>query len=153
MVVAAAWAPQIQGFPTLWQYLQSVLSYVVPPVVAVFLLGIFWQRANRHGAFYTLAIGVPLGISGFVANEVFRLSSIQFLYAAGTSFATSCLILAGVSLATSPPPREKVEDLTWKRTMWTEETRALRGTPPYRNYRYLSLALLVVTAVIVIWWW
>ena len=153
MVVAAAWAPQIQGFPTLWQYLQSVLSYVVPPVVAVFLLGILWRRANRHGAFYTLAIGVPLGIAGFVANEVFRLSSIQFLYAAGISFAASCLILVGVSLATSPPPPEKVEGLTWKREMWTEESRALEGTPAYRNYRYLSLALLLATAVMVVWWW
>ncbi|CAN5588037.1 sodium:solute symporter [soil metagenome] len=153
MVVAAAWAPQIQRFPTLWQYLQSVLSYVVPPVVAVFLLGILWRRANRHGAFYTLAIGVPLGLAGFIANEVFRLSSIQFLYAAGISFAASCLLLVTVSLATSPPPQEKVENLTWKRGMWTEESRALDGTPPYLNYRYISLALLVATAAMVIWWW
>lgn len=153
MVVAAAWAPQIQGFQTLWQYLQSVLSYVVPPVVAVFILGIFWRRANRHGAFYTLAVGVPLGIAGFVANEVFRLSSIQFLYAAGISFAASCLILAGVSLATSPPPRESTEGLTWGRETWAEDSRALEGTPPYRNYRYQALALLAATAVIVIWWW
>ena len=153
MVVAAAWAPQIQRFPTLWQYLQSVLSYVVPPVVVVFLLGILWRRANRHGAFYTLVIGVPLGVAGFVANEVYRLSSIQFLYAAGISFAASCLILVSVSLATSPPPREKVESLTWRRELWTAESRALEGTPPYRNYRYLSLVLLAATAALVIWWW
>lgn len=153
MIVAAAWAPQIQGFQTLWQYLQSVLSYVVPPVVAVFVLGIFWRRINRQGAFYTLSIGVPLGIAGFVANEVYRLSSIQFLYAAGISFAVSCLILVGVSLATSPPPRESTEGLTWRRGMWAEDSRSLEGTPPYRNYRYLSLALLAVTAAIVIWWW
>ncbi|MGB3633099.1 MAG: hypothetical protein WA982_03580, partial [Rubrobacteraceae bacterium] len=153
MVVAAAWAPQIQRFPTLWQYLQSVLSYVVPPVVAVFLLGILWRRANRHGAFYTLAIGVPLGLAGFISNEVFSLISIQFLYAAGISFAGSCLLLAGVSLATAAPPREKVEGLTWRREIWTEESRALRGVPPYLNYRYLSLALLAATAGMVIWWW
>lgn len=122
-------------------------------MVAVFILGMFWRRANRHGAFYTLAIGVPLGVAGFVANEVFRLSSIQFLYAAGISFAASCLLLFFVSLATSPPPREKMEDLTWQRGMWTEESRALEGVPVYRNYRYLSLALLAVTAGVVIWWW
>lgn len=153
MVVAAAWAPQIQQFPTLWQYLQSVLSYIVPPVVVVFLLGIFWRRANRHGAFYTLAVGVPLGIAGFVANEVYQISSIQFLYAAGISFAVSCLILISVSLATSPPPEEKVEGLTWRRELWTSESRALEGTPAYRNYRYLSFVLLAVTAALVIWWW
>ncbi len=153
MVVAAAWAPQIQRFPTLWQYLQSVLSYVVPPVVAVFVLGILWRRANRHGAFYTLAIGVPLGVAGFVANEVFRLSSIQFLYVAGISFAVSCLLLVTVSLATAAPPREKVDGLTWERSIWAEESRALQNVPPYLNYRYLSLGLLAATAAIVIWWW
>jgi SSS family solute:Na+ symporter len=94
-----------------------------------------------------------LGIAGFVANEVFRFSSIQFLYAAGISFAASCLILVGVSLATSPPPQEKVEGLTWKRETWAEESRALENTPVYLNYRYLSLALLGVTAAVVIWWW
>ncbi|MGF1471000.1 MAG: sodium:solute symporter [Rubrobacteraceae bacterium] len=152
MIVAAAWAPQIQNFPTLWIYLQSILSYVVPPVVAVFLLGIFWSRINRHGAFYTLVIGVPLGIVGFVVNEVFRLSSIQFLYASGISFAASCLVLVTLSLATEPPPEDKTEGLTWKRALWTAESRALADRPFYLNYRYHALALILATAGMVIWW-
>ena len=78
------------------------LSYVVPPVVAVFLLGISCGGGQTGTARSTRSLsGFRWGLRGFVANEVFRLSSIQFLYAAGISFAASCLILVGVSLATS----------------------------------------------------
>jgi len=67
MVFAILWTPQISHFPTLWQYLQSILSYLTPPVVAVFLLGLFWPRANGAGAFAGLVVGVPLGLIGWVA--------------------------------------------------------------------------------------
>ena len=50
MLAAAAWAPQIVKFPTLWQYLQSALSHIVPPIAALFFMGVFWRRANAHGA-------------------------------------------------------------------------------------------------------
>ena len=153
MVVAIIWAPQITRFPTLWQYLQSVLAYITPPVVVVFLGGIFWARANRHGGFATLAIGVPLGIFGFVLNEILGVFKIQFLYASGISLVVSFLILAGVSLATDPPPSEKTEGLTWHRELWREESRDLEDMPWYYNYRYLSILLFVVTAAVVIWWW
>ena len=61
MVLAALWAPQITRFPSLWQYLQSILSYVTPPIVAIFLLGLFWRRASATGAVATLGAGVTIG--------------------------------------------------------------------------------------------
>ena len=41
MVLAVLWAPQIQRFPSLFRYLQATLSYTVPPIVALFLIGLF----------------------------------------------------------------------------------------------------------------
>jgi len=46
MILAALWAPQIEKFGSLFKYLQRVLSYTVPPVVAMFLIGLFFKRAN-----------------------------------------------------------------------------------------------------------
>jgi SSS family solute:Na+ symporter len=46
LLVAVAWAPQLQRFPSLWQYLQAVLAYVVPPVVTLFVSGMFWRAAT-----------------------------------------------------------------------------------------------------------
>lgn len=153
VVLAAVWAPQVSSFPTLWQYLQSALSYLTPPIVAVFVLGIFWRRANGYGAFTALIVGVPLGVVGFILNEVIGVFQIQFLYASGIMFAMSCLILAAVSLATPAPSEEEVKDYTWRREFWREESEELENKPWYKNYRYLTLGLILITAPIVIWWW
>src|SRR3546814_2168285 len=50
MVLAVYWAPQIERFASLWQYLQAVLAYAVGPICALFLVGLFWRGANASGA-------------------------------------------------------------------------------------------------------
>jgi SSS family solute:Na+ symporter len=154
LIFAVLWAPQIGRFGTLYGYLQSVLSFVTPPIVATFLLGIMWRRTSAAAAFTTLSTMIPLGIVAFVFTQIpaLQIFEIQFLYAAGISFALSLLLLVGVSLVTAPPSREVVENLTWRPELWRIETEELRGTPWYLNYRYLSIALLVATAAVVIWW-
>ena len=107
MVAAAAWAPQIAYFPNLWTYLQSILSYVTPPTVAIFLLGLFWPRGNRHGAAWTLLLALPLGIAGWVANEILHITKLQYLYAGGMMFLLCCLVFIAVSLLTPPPIRKR----------------------------------------------
>lgn len=150
LIVAIIWAPTIAQFDTLYQYLQSILSYTVPPVVAVFLLGIMWRRINATAAFVTLITLIPLGVVAFILNEVLAESSpIQFLYAAGISFAASLLMLTVISLLGAVPDREKTDELTWQPSYWREETRELRGKPLWQNYRFLSIVMLVSTLVIV----
>ena len=153
MIIAIAWAPQIQYFPSLWVYLQSVLSYVTPPIVAVFLTGIFWQRANRYAAFATLIIGVIGGVIGFITVEILESIDIHFLYAAGISFVGSVLLMIVVSVMTPPEPNDKVASLVWHPSMWHTETVALKDKPAWQNYRYQSVALLMMTALVVGWFW
>lgn len=153
MLFALIWAPQIQHFETLWGYIQSVGSYFTPSIVAAFVIGLFWRRANAHGAFWTLVILLPIGIAGFIVTEVAGLISFQFLYAAGILFGLACLLLVGISLATDAPPADKVDGLVWRRAMWREESAELNEVPWYRNYRYWSVALFVLVAIIVIPFW
>ena len=153
MVLAAAWAPQIQRFPTLWQYLQSVLSYIVPPVVAVFLVAMFWRRATSAAALVTIAAGVPLGLAGWVAVEIAGVVRIQYLYACGVVFAASVGSMVGVSACTRPPARERVDAHIWQPRLWREDTLALRDRPWYESYRMHALALVGLSAAIVAWWW
>ena len=150
MVIAAVWAPRIQEFPTLWQYLQSILSYVTPPVVVVFLAGVFWKRATATASFLTLALGVPLGGAAWVLNEIAEKFSIQYLYACGILFVLNCAVMITVSLLT-----EKRDVSAAKETMGAEEISRSAGQVSllWRDYRFLSAALLILTAVILIWWW
>lgn len=153
MVLSTFWAPQIARFPSLWQYLQSILAYITPPVVVVFILGIFWRRGTAAAAFATLAAGVPIGVSGWYLNEIANVYQIQFLYACGLMTVLSSLIFITVSLISSRPSQAQVAPLTWNRVHWQAESTHLRKIPWYRNYRYQSAGLLAISAVIVAMWW
>jgi SSS family solute:Na+ symporter len=151
LVVAILWAPFIGQFDTLYQYLQSVLSFLVPPVVAVFLAGIAWKRISATAAFLTLVIMQPVGLAAFILTQVLpEEPSIQFLYAAGISLALSVALLVLISLLGPSPDESKTAELTWKHEYWAEESKELKGTPFWANYRYLSIGLLALTAVIVV---
>jgi solute:Na+ symporter, SSS family len=41
------WAPQIQHFDSVVKYFQQLLSYMAPPVVAVFLAGLVLEAGER----------------------------------------------------------------------------------------------------------
>jgi SSS family solute:Na+ symporter len=152
MVLAAAWAPHIARFPTLWQYLQSVLAYVTPPVVAVFLAGLLWRRANRAGALAALGLGVPLGVAAWAANEVWAWTGVPYLYASAAMLGVSAVLLAVASLATAPPAAEQAA-LTWSPAQWRAESAELAGRPWYADPRHQSLGLLGLAAGLVVWWW
>lgn len=149
LIVAVVWAPTISQFDTLYSYLQSILSYLVPPVVATFLLGIMWTRITSTAGFVTLVTMVPLGAVGFVLIQILGLIQIQFLYVAGISLVISLLLLVGISLLGESPNRERLQNVTWQPYIWREETEELRGKPLYQNYRFWSVALLISTAIIV----
>ena len=153
MVLSAAWAPQITRFPTLWQYLQSVLSYVTPPVAAVFLLGMLWRRATPTAAVVTFAIALPTALGGWVVNEIAGVLAIQYLYASGVMFAFSAALMIGVSMVTRPVDSNRLEATVWRPALWRAESHELRGVPWYRNWRVEATLLLAAAAAIVVWWW
>ena len=49
----------------LFNYIQSITSYLAPPICAVYLLAIFWPRTNEPGAFWGLMLGLVLGLVRF----------------------------------------------------------------------------------------
>jgi SSS family solute:Na+ symporter len=149
MVFAILWTPQIAHFPTLWQYLQSILSYLTPPVVAVFVCGLFWRRANGAGALAGLTVGVPLGVAGWLAVELWDFFELQYLYAASVMFAIGLLLVVAVSLATPPPDATHIEGHVWK----PADAAVAPATRWFANYKHQSLALLALTTALVAWWW
>jgi SSS family solute:Na+ symporter len=153
--VAALWAPQIQKFDSVVKYFQELLSFVVPPVVAVFVLGLFWKRASGTGAFAGLMSGLGIAILLALDRKVFHatpLADMNFLYVAPIIFVLSGIIIVLVSQLTAPPSEAKVASYVWKSSAFAEESAELAALPWYQNYRYLSVLLLVVTAIFVFIW-
>jgi solute:Na+ symporter, SSS family len=61
MVIALILAqPFLGGMTSAFQTIQEYTGFVAPGVVAVFLLGLFWKRANAAGAFALLISSVGL---------------------------------------------------------------------------------------------
>ncbi len=149
MVFAVLWTPQISRFPNLWQYLQSILSYLTPPVVAVFLLGLFWRRANGPGATAGLVVGVPMGLVGWACVEWLALFELQYLYAAMVMFVVGLVLVVVTSLLTPAPDPSKLQGHVWRR----QDAAVELGTAWYRDYRIQSATLAAVTLAVVVWWW
>jgi SSS family solute:Na+ symporter len=149
MALAVVWAPQIDHFQSLWQYLQATLAYAVPPVLALFLVGMFWPGANATGAAATLLLGTACGIAMFVSNVVLGWTDIHFLYVAPILLAVSSVVLVGVSLATGHAGSAGGQALVWTPAFFRAETVTLRIEPLWRNYRVLAAVLLLLTGSLV----
>jgi SSS family solute:Na+ symporter len=148
-ILAVVWAPQIERFGSLWQYVQGMLAYVVPPITALYLVGLFWPRANSRGAIACLLSGLLCGMALFAANPVLHLIHLHFLYVAPILFVQSATVLVLVSLATDADPPEKSAGLTWSPAFFRAETKALALQPLWSNYRVLGGVLILVTAALV----
>lgn len=153
VVLASIWVPFIeQVSDSLWGYLQLVIAFTCPPVVSAFILGLFWKRGNANGAFVSLLIGgsfavfMILSITFDISDQI---NELHFLAKANVLFVISLLVHVVVSLATAAPAADKVANYTYRKEIFTEETQELLGLPWYKNYRYLSVLLLLVTAIIV----
>ncbi len=149
MVVAALWAPMIANFQSLWDYLQEMFSIVVPPVVVLFLVGVFYKRGNGHGAFWTLVIGTLLGVGLFLAGKL-GISDIHYTIRVGIMVGVSALVFFGVSAATAPPSQDKIENYTFRRALLSD---GMEGLPWYKDYRFHALLLVIMMAYILYVFW
>ncbi|KAF6272493.1 solute carrier family 5 member 11 [Rhinolophus ferrumequinum] len=122
------WIPVIQASQggQLFIYIQSISSYLQPPVAVVFILGCFWKRANEKGAFWGLIWGLLLGLIRLLLDFIYPqprcdqrderpavVKDVHYLYFSMVLSAVTLLVMSAVSWATQPPSKEMVSRLTW----------------------------------------
>jgi len=149
MIFAAMWAPLISNFEGIFQYLQQVLSFLVPPIVTVFLLGGLWSRGNAQAARATLMGGHFICLIGLGLYLMDYMQGIHFTVLAGLMTIICFCIYIVVSLRTPSPSMEKVKDLTWKYRLKEE----VRYHPFYLDYKFLSGILVLLTLILVFLFW
>ncbi|XP_075997650.1 sodium/glucose cotransporter 4 [Genypterus blacodes] len=135
--VSLLWIPVIQTANSgqLFDYIQSVTSFLAPPITAVFLMAIFWPRANEQGAFWGLVTGLVVGLIRMVLEFIFLppacgqpdhrpalLAKVHYLYFALILLAFTCIVTAATSLITAPIPKEHLYRLTW----WSRHSKERR---------------------------
>ncbi|XP_012970277.1 sodium/glucose cotransporter 4 [Mesocricetus auratus] len=130
VVISILWIPIIQSSNSgqLFDYIQSITSYLAPPITALFLLAIFSKRVTEPGAFWGLTLGLAVGIVRMIlefsypapaCGEMDRrpavLRDVHYLYFALLLCGLSAIITVIISFCTEPIPDEKLARLTW----WT----------------------------------
>jgi SSS family solute:Na+ symporter len=148
MLLAASISPLIDNFSGLFHYLQSALAYLVPPVVVVFILGLFWRRATATGAITTL-VGGHAAAAIFFALSLLDLISFHFTIIAGILALLSTIIFLVASLNTQPPDADQVLNFTFHHE--TVERQAELGW--WQDYRLYSFLLIVLAAALVVVHW
>ena len=158
--IGILWIPIMSNISgVLYEYLQSVQTYIAPPIAAVFLIGILHKRINAQGAYVTLILGFVIGF-GRIFLEILSdsLPSGSFLHFIGTVnylsfgawFFVFCIVtIIGVSLATAHPHEEKVLNLTFG-TVTPEEKKKSRATFDWKDIA-VSLFVVLVVVFVMIW--
>ena len=147
IVIATLWAPNIEKFGSLLKYYQEMLSYIAPPIVATFLMGIFVKRTNAKGAFAGLLGGLALAVVLlFWRHQVF--GDMHFLFIVPILLVFSMLIIWLVSLATEKPAPEKLADTTFRLADFRAETQQLKAEKWWKNYRITGSALIILSIIL-----
>jgi SSS family solute:Na+ symporter len=148
MVLAALVAPVIGSFEGLFHYLQTALAFLVPPVVVIFLFGLFWPRAGAGAALATLLGGHAVSALCFIATLTGWLD-LHFTYIAGLIFAVSSVIFWLAGQLTAPPLPQQVARFTYRPEILA---RTAPG-PWWQDYRVHALVLLLLTLWLVVAFW
>ena len=140
VVIALAWIPAIKNARGLYDYLQSVQSYLAPPIFVVFFLGVFNKRMNAKGSVWAMVVGfalglfrmavdtpVTLGLAGFEAgyakgSMLWIVNNIYFQYFSVLITIVSAIVMVSVSYATAAPDYNSIRGLTFETA--TAEDRA-----------------------------
>ncbi|MFO8013608.1 MAG: sodium:solute symporter [Phycisphaerae bacterium] len=165
VVIGLAWIPVIRGQKGLYDYLQSVQSYLAPPIFVVFFLGVFFKRLNAKGCLAALVVGFLLGLfrlavdtpvtlelwglqkhTGYTHGSfLWIVNNMFFQYYSLVIFLVCIGVMVGVSYLTNPPPYEKLSGLTYA-TLTDQDRRESRASWNWRDVLISALVLLIILA-------
>ncbi len=155
VIIGIIWIPIMSNISgVLYEYLQSVQSYIAPPITAVFLMGIFYKRINAKGAYLTLVFGLIAAairiILELIKNTLdtngvlYYLGSMNFLSFSAWFFVLCVLLLIGVSLLSEKPNFAQLKNLTYS-TITAEAKAESKAT---YNWKDVVVSIVIISIVI-----
>jgi SSS family solute:Na+ symporter len=151
-------------FNNIMDMLQLVFSFVNAPLLATFLLGMFWRRTTGDGAFWGLLTGTLAAALHYelttVAGAHSMLPKIAEIHAYPSDMAqnfwgaiwawTTCFVLTiTISLATRPRPADELRGLVFGLTPTPEHGHE----PWYRRPAVLAVVVLACTVALNLLFW
>ncbi|MGB6044457.1 MAG: hypothetical protein WBF93_14965 [Pirellulales bacterium] len=160
LVAAIGLVPLLQGYPSIFNGLNDIIAHIAPPVTTVFVLGVFWRGASAQSAKLTLWFGSLLGAAVFVAGKLggqyLAEDNLLLEYLENTPFMMkafyllcACVVMqVAFSFVFPVEHTAESQNLVWS-SPW-EPLRA-KGWPGIGNYKFLSVLLMGMMAVLYFW--
>jgi SSS family solute:Na+ symporter len=140
------------SFTSIMDYVQILFSVVNAPLLATFLLGMFWRRTTPWGGFWGLIIGTFCSIALWVGEQFLHLFSLgssegSSMWRALIAFVICFVVTIVVSLFTERKPDAELKGLVYSltpkaevvETVWYKRPLVLAGA---------ALAILIVLNII-----
>jgi solute:Na+ symporter, SSS family len=171
MAAAIVWTPFLSRYDSIFQGVNSIISYVAPPITAVFLGGVFWRRASSFGARAALYLGSSLGLAVFLIDwfhtrdgmfvwlhehlpplgpvwTAWHNYDIPFMMMAFYLFVSCAVVLVVGSLWRPHRHTPEGADLVWSHPLACLRAPAWKGVGDYRFLAGLLIAVLVALYLI-----
>jgi len=166
IVISVAAAYITTRFNNIMDMLQLVFAFVNAPLLATFLLGMFWKRTTGHGAFVgliagtvgaaihqglTLPMGAHAGIKGgwFGAVHIYPSELAQAFWTAIFAWSACFLITILISLATKARDEKELTGLVYALTERPRDDQL----PWYQRPALLAVLILLGAVVLNIIFW
>lgn len=157
VLIALAWIPVIKNSRGVYDYLQSVQSYLAPPIFVVFFLGVFNKRMNASGALWAMVVGfilglfrmfvdtpVTLGMGGYEKGSfLWIMNNIYFQYFSVFITIVSAIVMVVVSYASPAPSEASIQSLTFA-TKTAEDKRKTRASWGWVEVAASGLVLVLI---------
>ncbi|HEY2082065.1 MAG TPA: sodium/solute symporter [Verrucomicrobiae bacterium] len=138
-------SPLFGHYTTIFEGINKLISYVAPPITAVFVLGVFWKRASGKSALITLVCGVALGFAVFLLdwNNIYRG---DFMLMAFVLLVACAAIMVATTFVFPEALKPEAQLLVW--ADWREPLRGQAGGSGLANYRVAAAFVLLVFVVL-----
>jgi SSS family solute:Na+ symporter len=144
-VLAIIASPLFGHYTTIFEGINKLISYVAPPITAVFVLGVFWKKASGKSAFITLVAGMALGALTFVLDWTGAYRG-DFMLIAFWLLVACVAIMVATTFLYPEPLKAEAKILVWED--WREPLRGEAGGRGLGNYRVLTVVVLLVFAAL-----
>jgi SSS family solute:Na+ symporter len=150
MLLAIGLVPLLGRYGSIFRGLNEIIAHLAPPVTAVFLWGVLWKTASYRGALITMIGGAVAGISVFITNKLWPECPLNtlpggFMMMAFWLFAFCSILLFVSSLILPKRSHEDPENLHFT---GLSDCLSFKGWPGIGNYKFLSLLVIAIMAVL-----
>jgi len=154
LLFSALWAPMVGRFSSIFAYAQECWALMLAPVMAVFVLAIFWKRMSRRAAISVLFFAFPMLLIVFLRQFTGIMAHINIFNLSALIFLISLLLAVCMSLL-RPDPENNIDS----NTLWHPDLLKLPAAervgrfPWWKSIEFWFAALVLTFAVIYAVWW